>query len=385
MNLEKKKRILVFSGYYLPGFKGGGPIRSISNMVDNLANFYDFSILTSDKDLGAESPYPSIAKDQWNAVGKADVYYLKTGFKAVKDLIRILKNEHFDIVSINSFFSFKFSIFPFLICRILNKNCQIVIAPRGEFSNGALGIKSLKKRLFINIAQFLSLYKNTVWHASSEFESVDIRRVMGDDAKIRVAMDISTPDTATSLSPRIENSPLRIIFVSRISPMKNLIGAIDILHEVKNNVIFEVYGPAEDRLYWEKSISAAKSLPDNINFSYHGPLSADEVPSKLAEFDLFFLPTLGENYGHVIAEALSAGLPVLISDATPWRNLAEKSIGWDIPLSQTDRFINVIDYCHSMSSEDYNAWRKRIRAWAVKNIGNGNAIEQNRQVFNSLN
>ena len=27
-----KKRILVFSGYYIPGYKGGGPIRSLENI-----------------------------------------------------------------------------------------------------------------------------------------------------------------------------------------------------------------------------------------------------------------------------------------------------------------------------------------------------------------
>lgn len=109
-----------------------------------------------------------------------------------------------------------------------------------------------------------------------------------------------------------------------------------------------------------------------------------QVPDKLAEYDLFFLPTLGENFGHVIAEALSSGLPVLISDTTPWRDLAEKSLGWDIPLNEVDRFAECIEACAAKSPEEYIQWRQSIRAWALKNIGNQDAIEQNRRLFLNL-
>ena len=53
----------------------------------------------------------------------------------------------------------------------------------------------------------------------------------------------------------------------------------------------------------------------------------------MAANDLFFLPTRGENFGHVIAEALSVGTPVLISDQTPWRKLAAVGLGHDLPLA----------------------------------------------------
>lgn len=124
-----------------------------------------------------------------------------------------------------------------------------------------------------------------------------------------------------------------------------------------------------------------KLLPQNIRFQYCGALQPMQVPDKLAEYDLFFLPTLGENFGHVIAEALSSGLPVLISDTTPWRDLAEKSLGWDIPLNEVDRFAECIEACAAKSPEEYIQWRQSIRAWALKNIGNQDAIEQNRRLF----
>ena len=147
---------------------------------------------------------------------------------------------------------------------------------------------------------------------------------------------------------------------------------------------FHVYGPAEDQAYWAECQSAAAALPRHVSFSYKGTLQAQQVAQKFAEYDLFLFPTLGENFGHVIAEALSAGLPVLLSNNTPWRDLEQKKLGWDIPLDQPDQFVAAIECCSSMSGADYDAWRRDIRAWALANIGNDEAEEQNRQLFMNL-
>ena len=60
-----------------------------------------------------------------------------------------------------------------------------------------------------------------------------------------------------------------------------------------------------------------------------------------------------DSFGHVILEALSAGLPVIISDQTPWRDLASKQTGWDLPLEQGDQFIAVLQECIDMSGRRY--------------------------------
>ncbi len=63
----------------------------------------------------------------------------------------------------------------------------------------------------------------------------------------------------------------------------------------------------------------------------------------LPGYDRFFLAPFSENFGHAINEALSAGVPVVISDKTPWRNLQEKGMGWDLPLDNRRAFIEVIE------------------------------------------
>ncbi len=378
------KKILLFTGFYLPGYKGGGPIRTIANMVDQLGDQLSFEIYTADRDLGDLKPYAGVQINAWQRVGKADVFYASSDRGWVFRLWKNIAKFEGQAIYLNSFFSTRSSIVPLIFWRILKSDSVVVLAPRGEFSEGALNFKSKKKQVFISIANIFGLYKKIIWQASSDFEEKDIRRVMGDNVKIHVAVNISNPKMEIEIKERLPGLPLRIVFVSRISPKKNLLYAIEILNKIKIQVLFDVYGPAEDENYWTQCQEAAKLLHKNIRFQYCGALHPVQITEKLSEYDLFFFPTLGENFGHVIAEALSSGLPVLISDATPWRDLAEKSLGWDIPLNQVDRFVECIEACAAKSPEEYMQWRQSIRAWALKNVGNQEAIEQNRRLFMNL-
>ena len=73
--MSDKPRILVLTGCYLPGFRGGGPLRTIFNAVNSLHGDFDFHILTADRDLGDAAPYPGMdgasrkvpVVVQWNA------------------------------------------------------------------------------------------------------------------------------------------------------------------------------------------------------------------------------------------------------------------------------------------------------------------------------
>ena len=101
----------------------------------------------------------------------------------------------------------------------------------------------------------------------------------------------------------------------------------------------------------------------------------------MREHDLFFLPTLGENFGHVILEAFCAGCPVLISDQTPWRDLQGKGIGWDLPLDRPDLFQDVLQNCVDMNSLEYVKWSDRAREYGFQVTTGDKVVEQNRQLF----
>ncbi len=87
---------------------------------------------------------------------------------------------------------------------------------------------------------------------------------------------------------------------------------------------FDVYGVEEDRSYAQDCKELSSSLGENIRVEFKGPIPYTDVYRTMQAYHIFVLPTLGENYGHVIYEALSAGDPTLISDQTPWRGLEKE-------------------------------------------------------------
>ena len=105
------------------------------------------------------------------------------------------------------------------------------------------------------------------------------------------------------------------------------------------------------------------------------------VNEVFAEHDLFLFPTLGENFGHVICEALIAGCPVLLSDQTPWRNLEEAGVGWDIPLGENGRFQTAVQQCIDADEEWYAGFVARTGEYAKKLIADPTVVEDNRRMF----
>lgn len=371
-------KVLIYSGFYFPGYKGGGPIKTIANLVATTSDAIDYDLITKDRDLGDSVPYDGIKSNAWASHEGAQVFYgAPSLWGKMKCWLQILRGRY-DIVYLNSFFSPYFSFFPLLLAKL--RGHRIVLGPRGEFSSGALALKAKKKERFIRFFKLLRLHRGVVFQASTEFEKSDIHRVLGDDVDVFVAENIGLLE-ASGVMPSKAPEKLKLVLVSRVSPMKNLLYALEALKDVKTSVSYDIYGPLEDADYWQLCLSVTAELPENIEVSHKGELTPDKVVATLSQYDMFFMPTQGENYGHVIAEALCAGLPVLISDQTPWRDLEEQGIGWDLPLDDKGAFVQAIEQAHAMSADDYAEFRGRVLAWAKKKFENPEAIEANKAMF----
>lgn len=370
-------KIIVFSGYYLPGYKGGGPIKSLKNIFEKLSDNINFKLITSDRDLGDSTSYRDIDINHWNSIDNIDVFYSQPGLKYYLQVFEILKKKNYNLVYLNSFFSKKFTLAPLFITLLLKK--EVLIAPRGELSSGALSIKPVKKKLFIRAIKTLGIDKRISFHASTKYEYDDIYSIFP-KTPIYIAENISSKEFAVKLTTR-SSSIIKGVFISRISPKKNLLFTLNTLKHISHPLIFHIYGPIEDKNYWKECNEIINDLPDHIIVSYKGELKPDEVILKISSYDFFFMPTKGENYGHVIVEALCAGLPLVIADTTPWRNLQEIGIGWDLPLDDINRFIDVIEKLANMSVEDHKKVKNSVLNWAKQRFNQTDAIEANNAMF----
>jgi glycosyltransferase involved in cell wall biosynthesis len=403
---KKPRTVLILMGTYLPGYAGGGPIQSIANLVKYLGREYEFLIVTHDQDGPAAAPYQGIRAGQWTTVGNAKVLYLPRTLLGLVALTKCIIGLSYDVLYLNGVFDRWHTLSALILWSVgLAHPGRVIIAPRGEFSNGALRLKRWRKKSYLwIIKRFVA--ENVIWHASSEYERIDIQKVLSgrlqsfiaapinegprsselkdDDHAIKTALDLTTNDLGATRASDLEKTPgrLELAFVSRISPMKNLDYDLRVLQgQLKGEVAFHIYGPIDDPQYWGRCEKLITSLPSNISAIYHGPVPHEDVTSTLQRHHLLFVPTLGENYGHIFAEALMAGRPILTSDQTLWRDLAAHGAGWDVPLSRPDMFQLILQKCIDMNNGEFIELTRRAREYAERKIDIRKILQDNRDLF----
>jgi glycosyltransferase involved in cell wall biosynthesis len=376
--------ILVLIDYFLPGEKAGGPVRTLAALINHLGGRARFLLVTRDRDLGEDSPYETVPTGEWvTCAASASCLYLRPRDQRPWAIARLLRATPHDVLYVNTLFSAAFSLVPLALrrWRIVSPR-HVVVAPRGQLNPGALEFKRAKKRVFLAIARRSGLFGDVTWQASSAEERDAIRQWFGPAADIAVAPNLRIPPAP--MPPRgtaSSEGPLRVVFISRIDPKKNLEGAIEILAGLGAPAIFDVYGHRGHPDYWRRCEAAMRALPDHIRAAYRGTLALSEVHETLAEYDVMLLPTFDENYGHVIAEALAAGCPPLISDQTPWQDLEARGVGWDLPLEDLDAFRAVLE---RLAAEPAAARAARAEAavrWLGELDSDEDRIEANARLF----
>lgn len=363
MSLTKKKIILTFIGHYLPGYKSGGTVRTVSNMLDFLSDKYDFKIITRDRDLLEDKTYRNIEVNQWNSLPNCEVFYKNFN----SSLKRIINDASFDTYYLNSLFDYHFSIKVILLHKLnLIPQKPLIIAPRGELLLGALSTKSLKKRFFLFLAKLFSLYKNVIWHASNEDEENLIKREFGENIQTRIALDVPHYNLITKADRANKKlkGKLKILFISRIAKTKNLKFVIEVLNKVNSDFTLDIYGPIVDEQYWQECKSKISS-PIHDKIKYKGVINNDQIHKIYPNFDLLFFPTLGESFGHVIYESLFFGCPVLCSDTTPWNDLEKFCAGWNIKLDKFQQYVDLIENLILLDGDSYSKYIKGCEKYLV--------------------
>lgn len=325
-------RVLVTSTFFEPGFRGGGPVRSVAHILDAASPDVAPVLITRDRDLGATEAYPGMS-GRWVGRGRARVFYLsRRQPRQWYRLWRELRTMRFHLLYVNSLWA-SMSLVPIIAVRLgLLGAERVMVAPRGECSPGALSLKSGRKRLFVRVWRRVLHSLRVEFHASTEREAADVHRMFPwATVHINANQTALPPEPAPVPDLPVAPGPLRLVFVGRIAPMKNLALALEAVALVRRPVVLNVYGPMEDTAYWRRCESLLAALPPNIRAEYHGSVAPSSVVDVLADHDALVTPTLGENFGHVIAESLAGSCPVLCSDRTPWNSVLRDGGGAVVP------------------------------------------------------
>lgn len=358
-----KPKIVVFMGRYLPGVKDGGPIQTIVNLVHHFHNGYDFEVVCLDRDHGDQAPYSNITYDEPNVIGKALVWYYQQKDLTASYVLERCKNASLVYVC------GPYNDYSRLILK-LNKqkklNIPLVVASMGSFSKGALRLKRGKKWLYLKVMKALGYFKDMTWSVTSVHEADDLKRLFGAHARFEVAQDLPS-EPPKELPNHMGNSLFKLIFLSRITPIKNLTLVLEVLKDMGSMpLVFDAYGPVEDQTYWARCQEIMSKLPPSIQVHYRGVVPQGQSLKTFAMYDAFMFPTLGENYGHVIYEALASGCIPIISDQTPWLDLDEHKVGFVIDAHNKASFTKALQSVYQLSSQDRLDMKKRAHAYALK-------------------
>lgn len=363
--------VAVFSPLFPPARDGGGPIRTLEALTQTAPDGFDIFVLTSDRDHNATLPM-AVESGQWIRSGRLKVYYASTN--PLLSMIRAytsVRRQRPDVLYINGFFNAWFSIVPQLLWRLTFWRKPVrMLAPRGEFGEGALRRRQAKKRAFIAVYKTLLLHRGLYWHASSEDERMDIQRVWGRKARVLVRENETSLPLIADDAPLVthRSNALTVVFIGRIVEHKGLHRLLAALRTVDAKVNLDIYGIDEDLRYLALCLDAQRQLPRNVRVRFLGPVASQDVRHTLAAYDLMILPTSGENFGHTIAEALSVSCPVLTTAATPWTKTLGNGGGAIISRDEQDIAEAVKRYANlsvqeraarrAAAGRAYNAWRQ---------------------------
>lgn len=363
MKENKKRRVLIMYDGYKPAKTYGGPVNSIYNIVESLGDEIDFYIITSNHELKSKEKLKGI-KEGWNRVGKANVIYLPNDQLKVRLLKKKIKEVNPNVIYLNSFFSYIF-LFPTLSYKKHNK-VKVILAPRGELCKNAIKIKAFKKKIYVQLLKILGIKNKIYWQATSQDEFNSIMRNLNVKSNRINFVEVLPKKISENINAvKKEKGKLKAVFISRITEKKNLIAAIQYVKKANNGISLDIYGFKEDMQYWNK---CEKEIGTSNRVKYCGALDPDNVINTFSKYEIFLFPTYSENFGHVIAESMLGGCPVIISNQTPWNDVNDSKAGFAIELGNDKEFVKKLNEANAMNDIEFQELRNNCKKYIKDKI-----------------
>ncbi|MBY8874823.1 glycosyltransferase [Micromonospora sp. PLK6-60] len=369
-------RVGVFVGHFLPAYRAGGPVRSLSAITAPRDSGVTYVAFTRDRDYGDSAPFAGARAGEVVRFHERNVMYVDIARPAayLRALRRFTRIDH-DVYYFNSAWNRPFTLVPLALISLgVIARRPVLLAPRGELMRGALDFKGWRKRAGLLVLRVLLARVGATIHCTSEEEAASVRKhlpgrpieLVADAFEAEDRLPAPQPDAPTP------SDTLRVCFFSRIDRKKNLTGVLAAMAQVTEPVHLRVIGPASDQAYEQRCRDMAAKLPGHIRVEFMGPVPHEQAADALSWAHVFFFPTKAENFGHVVREAMAAGLCPVISDTTPWTDLARRAGGVALPWADTNGFARHLSVLARTPSEELGSLRAKVldtyRSWAASQV-----------------
>lgn len=301
--------------------EGGGPSRSVPTLVKGLAEVGEDVVLMTcySKDMNTHALDGSPVKLK-----------LLSSLTDTGEIEAFILSERVELIQLQSIWSWSYHQVVKIARRL---KIPYVITPRGMLEPWSLQQKKFKKKLAMVLYQRHDIKKAACIYTTAEMEAEHIR-----DLGIEVPCSIIPNGIEMDGYPcrtSIDNVKKKVLFLSRIHEKKG----IELLIDVWKNIYLDFPGWCVE-IVGNGEIKYVDSLKARIHelgldnyISILPPAFGEEKVPLYQESALFVLPSYSENFGMVIAEAMSCGVPVITTTNCPWKILNETHTGWCIDLS----------------------------------------------------
>ena len=265
------------------------------------------------------------------APDEQDCYSLdpKVEFASIASVMG-LKTREFDLVHIHAIWS-----------PILHKvskwahgiNVPIVWSPHGMLTPWAMKNKKWKKLLGWMLYQKRDLEKAAMIHVTASSEEEDIRRLGLSNKCLIAPLGVEVGNGARHDERHTGKKTL--LFVSRVQRKKGLLNLVKAWASLSSREragwLVRIVGPDQEGHTVEVK-SECERLGVADDWVFVGPRYGENLRGEYSNADVFVLPTHSENFGSVVIEALSHGVPVITTKGAPWSELEDRHCGWWIDI-----------------------------------------------------
>jgi glycosyltransferase involved in cell wall biosynthesis len=207
-----------------------------------------------------------------------------------------------------------------------------VIQPHGYLEPFRLEISKYKKKAIYSIYEKSNLLSSSCIVACSEDEGIKLKTMFPNNEVAVIPNGVSLEFySEPSMRGKHEKNKKKMLFLSQIIPIKGLERLFEVMAEIGVHHFSEwefLIAGYEDKGYLRLLKNMVMELKLDKLVSFVGPKHGKDKVEIFDNADVFILPTFNENYGIVIAEALSRGVPVITTKGTPWKELDTNECGF---------------------------------------------------------
>ena len=361
----------------------GGPARSVPMFVRGLAlegiDVTFMAIKSDDMNLHALDNTP------------AKVHLVPANYKKC-ELEKFVKEEKFDLIHGQCIWE---PLFHHMRVIADKYHIPFILTPRGTLEPWSLNQRKWKKKIARWLYQDYDLKRCVCIYATAEMEALHIRELGFKNPICVIPNGIETEGYPCRNDKAMVKK--QILFLSRIHPKKGievLIDAFSRLHKEFQGWKIVIVGNGEDD-YRQALINRVNELGLGGCVSILNPVFGNAKMQLYQESSIFCLPSYSENFGMVIAEALSCGVPAITTNGTPWQLLNgdaptmgarfdclgdKKQTGWCIDLS-VDNLEKTLREAMMMSPDELYEMGQRGSSLVNTNFNYRSVAKMNKALY----